>query len=126
MWIGLALLSLALEGQVAITAKDSKPDSDVEALFGRARWILIYDAAKSTWQEIDNSAAAQAAGGAGVQTAQVLVQRGVKVLLTGQCGPKAMHALSAAGIKIFKVTGGTVAEALRDYQAGRLKPLDSP
>jgi predicted Fe-Mo cluster-binding NifX family protein len=118
------LLALAVDGLVAIPATGAKPESDVESLFGRSRWILIYDTADQRWHPVDNSTGVQAAGGVGIQAAQLLIHRGVKVVLTGQCGPKALQALSAAGIKVFKVADGTVTEALRDYQEGRLKPLN--
>ena len=45
------------------------------------------------------------------------------VVITGQCGPKALGALRSAGIKAYRASDCTVAEALRDFQAGRLKPI---
>jgi len=119
------LMSFAVDGRIAVTATADNPESRVETLFGRSRWILIYDTRDGTWQTIDNSEAMQAAGGAGVQTGELLRRRGVTIVLTGQCGSKALDALSSAGIKVFRVSGGTVAEALRDYREGRLKPIGS-
>jgi len=115
---GLALL--LAEPRIAVTSTGPRPESEVEARFGRAPWHLIYDPASGSWEAVDNTEAARAPGGAGTQAAEMLARRGVKVVITGQCGPTALRALSSAGIRVFQGAGRTVEKALRDYQAGRL------
>jgi predicted Fe-Mo cluster-binding NifX family protein len=118
------LLSLLLpDAKIAVTSTGPKPESEAEARFGRARWYLIYDPAGRSWEAVDNSQAAQAPGGAGTQAADMLARRGVTVVITGECGPKALRVLSSAGIKLFQAAGRTVTKALRDYEAGRLAEL---
>jgi len=108
---------------VAVSSAGPKPDSNVEYRFARAPYFMICDSAKRSWQAVDNSKAAGSPSGAGKEAAQTLADRGVKVVFTGFCGDNAHRALSAAGIRIYEVSGGTVAEALRAYQAGRLKEM---
>ena len=40
-------------------------------------------------------------GGAGIQSAQLMADRGVKTVLTGNCGPNAHQTLSAADIEVL-------------------------
>ena len=49
---------------------------------------------------------ATSGGGAGIQSAQLVVSKGAKAVITGNCGPNAIKTLSAAGVKVFlRVTG---------------------
>jgi len=62
-----------------------------------------------------------AMGGAGVQAAQLIVQKGAKALITGNLGPNAASALSASGIKVYLVPGGTIKEVVEAFKSGTLK-----
>lgn len=70
--------------------------------------------------------AAGAMSGAGIQAAQTVANRGVKVLITGNVGPNAFQALSAAGIKIVTGAFGTVKEVIEKYKRGELKETNMP
>jgi len=108
-------------GKIVITATGSNTDSTVASRFGRAGWYMIYDPADGRWESVDNSA--PAAGSAGRNAAEALREKGAKTVITGQCGPKALVILRSAGIKVFHASGCTVAKALEDYEAGRLKQI---
>ncbi len=88
--------------KIAITAKGPDLDAEMDPRFGRAKYILILDSEGSLTEIIDNSASAEAMGGAGIQTAKLLADRKVDVLLTGRCGPNALRGLSAAGIRVVE------------------------
>jgi len=118
------LLVFALANpRIAVTATGPKPESEVESRFARAPWFMIYDPGTRAWQPVDNSQASRRPGGAGREAAETLARRGVKIVITGQCGPNALRALASAGIKVFQASDCTVAEALRDYQAGKLREI---
>ena len=57
-----------------------------------------------------------------MQSAQVIAAKGVKVLLTGKCGPKATDELAAVGIKVVPGCSGTARDAIAKYKAGHLQP----
>jgi predicted Fe-Mo cluster-binding NifX family protein len=76
--------------------------------------------------EAISNMASGAMGGAGIQAAQTVVSRGVKVLITGNVGPNAFQALSAAGIKIVIGAFGTVREVVEKYKRGELKETGAP
>jgi predicted Fe-Mo cluster-binding NifX family protein len=116
------LMVLPLEGgKIAVAATGSTPDSAVDSRFGRAGWYMIYDPEDGGWEPLVNST--RAAGGAGRDAAEALSKKGVKIVITGKCGPKAMGALRSAGIRVFRASGCTVGAALEDYKAGRLKQI---
>jgi len=67
-----------------------------------------------------------APSGAGIQAAQLVANKGAQVVLTGNMGPNAYHALTAAGVTVIVGVIGTVREALEKYQAGTLQPAQGP
>jgi len=61
-----------------------------------------------------------APGGAGIQAAQTMVNKGVDVVISGNIGPNAFQVLSTAGVKIATGAYGTVQEAAEMYRSGKL------
>jgi len=61
-----------------------------------------------------------APGGAGIQAAQTMVNKGVDVVISGNIGPNAFQVLSTAGVKIATGAYGTVQEAAEMYKSGKL------
>lgn len=95
----------------------------VSASFGRATHFLIYDDVSGESQIIEN-AAAQSAGGAGIQAAQLVVDSGAQVLLTPRCGQNAANVLLAAGIKLYKAIPGYGAmDNVKAFREGKLDEL---
>jgi predicted Fe-Mo cluster-binding NifX family protein len=70
--------------------------------------------------------AAGVSGGAGIQAAQTIANKGAKLLITGNVGPNAFGALSAAGIEIVTGASGTVREAVEKFKRGEFNTIDAP
>jgi predicted Fe-Mo cluster-binding NifX family protein len=57
---------------------------------------------------------------AGLQAARKVIDSHADGLITGHCGPKAYNALKAAGVTVYKVCDGSVADALDRFAEGEL------
>ncbi|HON58308.1 MAG TPA: NifB/NifX family molybdenum-iron cluster-binding protein [Smithella sp.] len=111
--------------KIAVTTSGNDLNAPLDSRFGRAPKFLIYDLETKTFEIIDNKQNLNAAQGAGIQSAQNIVQLGAKALVTGHCGPKAFRVLKSAGVKIYNTSAATVAEALDLYLAGKLTESDA-
>jgi predicted Fe-Mo cluster-binding NifX family protein len=108
--------------RIALTAQGMDLDSAVDLRFGRCRNFVIVDTESDKFEAFSNESV-MASGGAGTQSAQFLVNKGVDVVVTGNVGPNAARALEAAGIKVYTTSSGTVRDALQAYKAGKLSTV---
>lgn len=110
------------EKNVAVTSRGDNPQADVYEQFGRTYWLVIYNPETDEWTALDNSENRARKSGAGLATAEILLNAGVVAVLTGETGPKAFRALSSAGISIVHNVSGTVEGAVLDWKVGNLEP----
>ena len=108
--------------KIAISCREKSMDSEVDARFGRAPYFCIYETDDDSFEFIDNQQTLNSPSGAGVQSAQNVVNAGVSALLTGHCGPKAFRALTSAHIKVYTDVAGTVQEAVSALRNNELSP----
>ncbi|MBE3582283.1 MAG: NifB/NifX family molybdenum-iron cluster-binding protein [Thermoanaerobacteraceae bacterium] len=108
--------------KVAITAQEPTLDSTVEPRLGRCPYFILMDTEKNAVEAIANDGAGSG-GGAGIAASQALINRGVKALITGQVGPKAMRVLQEAGIRVYHATSMAVRAALEQWQQGKLTEI---
>jgi predicted Fe-Mo cluster-binding NifX family protein len=111
--------------KIAVTSTGTDVDAAVDPRFGRAQYLLIVDLESMDVEPIENPAV-QASGGAGVQTAQIVAATGAAAVLTGNVGPNAYYALSAAGLKVYVGAAGTVRQAMEAYSRGELQEATEP
>jgi len=111
--------------KVAVSAVDNNLDAQVDPRFGRAGFLLIIDSDSMEYESITNPNV-NALGGAGIQSAQLVIDKGVKSVLTGKCGPKAFEVFKTAGIDIYEDIEGSVSEAIRAFQTDQLSPSEVP
>jgi len=111
--------------KICISASAKNLDAIIDPRFGRAQGFLLVDTETMAYEYIDNQAIT-ARGGAGTQAAQLIADKGAQAVLTGNVGPNAFHALSAAGIPIYVGLTGSAREAIEKFKQGLLKPVSSP
>jgi predicted Fe-Mo cluster-binding NifX family protein len=111
--------------KICVTATASTLDAQIDPRFGRCSYLIIVDSETMQFEAIPNMAAG-ATGGAGIQAAQTIANKGVKLLITGNVGPNAFGALSAAGIEIMTGASGTVREAVEKFKRGEFKKTIEP
>jgi len=105
--------------KICVTATAGDLNAQVDPRFGRCQYFVFIDSDTMAFEAMANEAIA-APGGAGIQAAQAVVNKGVDVLVSGSIGPNAFQVLSTAGVKIATGAYGTVQEAVEMYKAGRL------
>ncbi len=111
--------------KIAVCAQDEGLNAQTDQRFGRCPYFVLVNPENETAFESVRNENANASGGAGPQSAQLLSNCGVEAVITGNVGPKAEQALQAAGIKIYSGTGGTVGENIRKFREGSLKTVSS-
>lgn len=100
--------------KICVTSYGDNMDAEVDPRFGRCKYFIIVDPETLQYEAIKNQNI-EATGGAGVQSAQMMSNKGVKLILTGNIGPKAAQALKAAGISVITGVQGSVREAIEKY-----------
>ncbi len=111
--------------KIAISSVDNKIDSIIDPRFGRCRYFIIVDTDSFDYVSVENPGF-NTAQGAGIQAAQVVSSLNVNAVITGNVGPNAYQALSAAGIKIYSCIGETVRNSVNLFNAGSLKEISAP
>jgi predicted Fe-Mo cluster-binding NifX family protein len=105
--------------RIVITSNGATLDAPASPVFGRCPAYIFVDTETGQWEAVDNPARG-ASGGAGIQAAQFVIERGAQAVVTGQVGPNAMGVLQAAGVPVHLFSGGTVREAVAAFKAGGL------
>lgn len=113
--------------KIAVSSEGPTLDSPVDPRFGRAAGFVIIDPETMAFKYVDNGASQAMNQGAGIQTAELMTQHDVGVVLTGYVGPKAFHSLSAVGIKIGQnLESLSVRAAVEKYKSGQVSIAEAP
>ncbi len=110
---------------ICVTSQGDNLDSDVDSRFGRCQYFIIVDTESMSFEALKNPNIS-GMGGVGVQSAQLIADRGVQAVLTGNVGPNAFQTLQAAGIEIVTGVEGVVREAVERYKEGGFKSTSAP
>ena len=108
--------------KIAVSTDAPSMDAAVDARFGRCAYFLIIDTDDMSFQAVENTNS-MLANGAGIQSAQLVAEKGARYILTGKCGPNAQQALSAAGIVIIDNCSGTVRNEVKRFKTEDLETV---
>jgi len=111
--------------KIAVTSIGPTLDDNVEARFGRCPYFLIIDIDTMQFEAIENPNIA-IGGGAGIQSAQLMSEKGVTTVLTGNCGPNAFNVFGQAGIQVIVGISGPVRGAVEQFKTGSLSSVSEP
>jgi predicted Fe-Mo cluster-binding NifX family protein/ferredoxin len=111
--------------KVAVTSTGPSLDDNVEARFGRCAYFLIIDTDTMKFEAIENPNIALG-GGAGIQSAQLMSEKGVTAVLTGNCGPNAFNVFGQAGIQVIVGVSGVVRNAVEQFKTGAFSSASGP
>ena len=111
--------------KVCVTAQADNLDADVDPRFGRCEYFIFVETDTLAFEAVRNPHT-DSMGGAGVQSGQLVADRGAGVVLTGNIGPNAFATLQAAGINIGIGVTGKVSAAVDKYIKGEVSLTDGP
>jgi len=112
--------------KICVSATSNSLDASVDPRLGRCPYLIIVDTETMQFEAVPNVASGSMGGGAGIQAAQIIINKGAKVVITGNVGPSALQALSAAGISVITGAYGSVREVVEKYKRGELKEVNAP
>ena len=111
--------------KIAVSAQGGSLKDPVDPRFGRCQYFVVYDSDTGSITSMANSSG-QASGGAGVQAAQFIVDKGIGAVLVGNVGPNAFKILNAAGIMVYAGINGNVENSLALFKENKLNLMSDP
>lgn len=109
--------------KIVFTAKGGEWNSPMDARFGRMEMLVTYDEATDKLETISNGETEAMEHGAGLQTAQKVLDLKPDVIITGNgAGNKAGQILEKSTVKVYIGAGDmTLEEAYKAYKNNELK-----
>ena len=111
--------------KIVVTANGANLDAQASPVFGRCPAYVFVDTETMQFEAVQNPAVS-ASGGAGIQAAQFVVERGGQAVVTGHVGPNAYNVFLAANVPVHVFGGGSVRQAVEAYKAGQLPVVGGP
>jgi predicted Fe-Mo cluster-binding NifX family protein len=110
--------------KVAISAKKDGLDGEVSDVFGRSPYFIVAEIAggKIEKTEIIENKSMDQMGGAGISTAQLMAEKDVKAVITGNVGPRASDVLKQFDITVY-YGEGIIKDVLHQFIEGKLKKI---
>lgn len=110
--------------KIAVSSMDKTIDGSVSDVFGRCPYFVIAEIEKGKIEKteiIKNESTGQMSG-AGMSAAQLMAEKNVNAVITGNVGPRALDVLEQFNIKVYS-GNGAITEVLQKYIDGKLKEI---
>ena len=108
---------------IAIASEGFNPDSLIAEKFGRTPYIIFYDMEKKTFEFLRNPYA-NIFGGAGIQTAQLIIEKNVLAVIISEIGLHPLRVLECAGVKIYTCPKIQVRKVVDQFVEGKLSIIE--
>lgn len=109
--------------KIAISSLGADLESLVDLRFGRAQYFIFLDTETMEFEAVSNESAGGAMHGAGIQTSQLMNEKGVSAIITGNIGPNAFQTLAAAEINMFQANNVSVKQAVEAFKNNELEQI---
>ncbi len=109
---------------IALAVEKDSLDSDLSDVFGRCKFLFIYNSEFRSNKIIHNPFAA-AFDGAGIQTSQLLIENNCDVLIVHNIHNQALIFLESVGIKVYKSAKEKAMNAISCFNEGKLEEVRS-
>ena len=111
--------------KIAVSSTDKNIESEVSDVFGRCLYFIIVEIENQKIEKtetIENENTDQMSG-AGISAAQLMAEKGINAVITGNVGPRAFDVLKQFNIEVY--TGsGAIKEVLQEFINGKLKKIE--
>lgn len=104
---------------IAITSESMDLNSFVAEKFGRTPFVIFYDTEKNTFEFLRNPYS-NIFGGAGIQTAQFMIEKNAAAVITPEIGINPLRLLESANVVIYSCTKKQVNVIVNQFIAGNL------
>ena len=111
--------------KICISSTGKDMNSQIDPRFGRCTYLMIIQTDDMSIDVFENEYKSLG-GGAGIQAAGFVHSKGVKTVLTGNCGPNAMNVFSESKIKVITGQAGLIKDAVEKFKNGELTPSVNP
>ncbi len=101
---------------------DNGLDSHISPVFGRSPYFIFVNTENKAFH-VEENPAKFSPGGAGVQAAQLMLDKQVNAVVCSNLGPKASAVFDSAGIACFQHRDGSVNDILDLFLNNELNPL---
>lgn len=109
---------------IALAVETDSLDSELSDVFGRCKYLLIYNSEDQSKKMIPNPHAT-AFDGAGIQTSQLLIENDSDVLIVTNIGDQALIFLESVEIKVYKSPKEKALKAISLFNEGKLEETKS-
>ena len=110
--------------KIAVSSIDKNIDGNVSDVFGRSPYFIIAEIENQKIERteaIENKSTDQMSG-AGISAAQLIAEKNVNAVITGNVGPRASDVLKQFNIEVYRGSGA-IKEVLQEFINGELKKL---
>jgi len=110
--------------KIAISSVGKNIESKVSDIFGRCPYFIIAEIEnkKIGKTEVIKNESTDQMSGAGIATAQLIAEKNVRAVITGNVGPRALNVLKQFKIEIYSGEG-IVKDVLQAFIEGKLKKI---
>lgn len=110
----------------AVTTDNAVLNSLVSQSFGRCAFFILFDENTNSTEIIRNPFANSLGVGAGIQLAQLLIEKNVDSVITNQLGMGPFRLLSSANINVYQCSDCTALEAFELLSENDLPVMTIP
>ena len=111
--------------KIAVTSTGANLDNTVDPRFGRCAYFIILETDSMAFESVENPNISLGSG-AGIQSAQLIAEKDVQTILTGNCGSNAFQTFRAAGIQVIVGVSGSVNDVVERFRRGDFSASPEP
>lgn len=111
--------------RIGISANGKSSEDSVSEVFARCPFFIMAEIENGkikSFEAIENEAESRA-GGAGIFAAQLMAEKGVTTVITGNIGPRSFEVLRQFNIEVYQGKG-KVKEAIEKFIKGELEKFE--